>query len=517
MKNIFYYLTALLTGASGVLAFSPFDLWGFAYISLIGLLLVAKIPQKKTALWATFCWGLSFFSLGVNWLHVSIHQFGGASLIVSYLFVVILSAYLALYPVLFTYLIRRFHIEKLAMFPVIWTFTEFLRGWLLTGFPWLQFGYSQIDSPFAGLAPLFGVTGLTFFTMWASAVIASLLFALFKSPRSINLIVSHSLMLLVVAGLSYLASYKTYTQPQTERALTITLAQGNIEQNLKWDPQHLQNTLDIYWQQIYQHLGKSDLIILPESAFPITENNIAPLLMELQQTAQAKGTEIIIGTVYADRAIGKLFNSMIVLANAQQPYQLDNNPNRYNKHHLVPFGEYVPLEQLLRPLGTIFNLPMSAFQAGDRLQSPLSSKGFYFTPAICYEIILGEQVRQNLKKNTDFILTISNDAWFGNSIGPWQHLQMARMRALELGKPVIRATNTGITAFINAQGKIIAQAPQFKQTTLTQKLSPVTGTTPYALFGNKPLYILSFLILVSWGIGWLVERKIKNSINHKIR
>ncbi|TCJ97990.1 apolipoprotein N-acyltransferase [Volucribacter psittacicida] len=509
MKNIFYYLTALLTGAVGVLAFSPFDLWGFAYISLIGLLFVAKIPQKKTALWATFCWGISFFSLGVNWLHVSIHQFGGAPLIISYLLVIVLSAYLALYPVLFTYLIRRFNIEKLAMFPVIWTFTEFLRGWVLTGFPWLQFGYSQIDSPFSGLAPLFGVTGLTFFTMWASAVLLSLILALFKSPRSLHLIISHSLMLVIVAGLSYLAGQKIYTQPQHERSLTITLAQGNIEQNLKWDPKHLQNTLDIYWQQIYQHLGKSDVIILPESAFPITENHITPLLMELQHTAQAKGTEIIIGTVYADENIGKLFNSMIVLANSQQPYQLDNNPNRYNKHHLVPFGEYVPLEQLLRPLGSIFNLPMSAFQAGDKLQSPLTSKGYYFTPAICYEIILGEQVRNNLKKNTDFILTISNDAWFGNSIGPWQHLQMARMRALELGKPVIRATNTGITAFINAQGNIIAQAPQFEQTTLTHKLSPVTGTTPYALFGNRPLYILSLLLLVNWGVGRLVRIKLR--------
>lgn len=507
MRTIIYYLVALASGAIGVFAFSPFDIWAIAYVSLIGLLFISIIPAKKTALWASFIWGLSFFSIGVNWLHVSIHQFGGAPLIISYLLVILLSAYLALYPVLFTYLIRRFNIQKLAMFPVVWTLTEWLRAWVFTGFPWLQFGYSQIDSPFAAIAPIFGITGLTFFTMWASAVIFNSILVLIKPPRKINVVISNSLMLIVIAGLSIYLAKKDYTQPLEQRAVTITLAQGNIEQNLKWDPAYLQHTLDVYFQQIYQHLDDSDIIVLPEAAFPVLENNIAPLLIDLQQKAKAHNTEIIIGTVYRNPELAKLFNSIIVLGNENQPYNLAT-ANRYNKHHLVPFGEFVPLEKLLRPLGSVFNLPMSAFQAGKLRQSPLATHDYQFSPAICYEIIFGKQLQQNLTPTTDFILTISNDAWFGNSIGPWQHLQMARMRALELGKPVIRATNTGISVFINAQGKILAQAPQFEQTTLTYKIAPVTGRTPYAVFGNTPIYILCAILTALWLVGSWLRNKI---------
>ena len=183
MKNYLVYIIAILSGAAGVLAFSPFDLWGFAYFSLFGLIFIAKTPKKSTALWATFLWALTFFSIGVSWLHVSINQFGGSPLWLSYILVVLLSAYLSLYPVLFTWLVRRFQVESLVMFPVVWTFTEFLRGWVFTGFPWLQFGYTQIDSPFAGIAPIFGVEGVTFFVMWVSAVVFHTVLALWQTPK----------------------------------------------------------------------------------------------------------------------------------------------------------------------------------------------------------------------------------------------------------------------------------------------------------------------------------------------
>lgn len=511
MKKYLPYIIALISGASGVLAFSPFDLWGLAYLSLLGLLYVAKIPQKQTALGATFCWALSFFSIGVSWLHVSIHQFGGAPLIVSYLLVILLAAYLSLYPLLFTYLVRRFQVDSLIMFPVIWTFTEYLRGWVFTGFPWLQFGYTQIDSPFAGIAPIFGVEGLTFFVMWLSAVIFNTVFVLWQKSEKNKLLAVNITMLAIVGGLSAYSSGKQYTKEVTDKALTITLAQGNIEQNLKWDPEYLIRTLEIYQRLIIQHLGSSDIIILPESALPALENHLQPFFQTLQQAANAKGTEIITGTVYQDEKIGKLLNSIVVLGGSQHTYHADTAP-RYNKHHLVPFGEYVPLENLLRPLGTVFNLPMSAFQSGHKIQPPLFAKQRAFTSAICYEIILGAQLQQNLHPNTDFILTISNDAWFGDSIGPWQHLQMARMRALELGKPLVRSTNTGISVFIDAQGKIIAQAPQFSETTLTHSIAPTEGTTPYGLFGHIPLYILAFFFTLSRIAGYFIRRKLQSTL-----
>ncbi|PJG83515.1 apolipoprotein N-acyltransferase [Caviibacterium pharyngocola] len=510
MNAYLTYLVAALFGASGVLAFSPFDLWGFAYVSLFGLIWIAKNPRKKTALCGAFFWGVAFFSLGVSWLNVSIHQFGGAPLVVSYLLVVLLAAYLSLYPVLFAYFIQRFNVNGLIVFPILWTLTEFLRGWVFTGFPWLQFGYTQIDSPFAGIAPIFGVEGLTFFVMWASAVFFSLVSALFKRPRKFNVAIAHGLLLLIVGGLSSLSSSLNFVKEVEEKGLNITLAQGNIEQNLKWDPDYLYQTLDIYSRLIGQYLGKTDLIILPEAALPTLENHIQPFLEQLNQAAEQQSTEVIIGTVYRDEQQGKLLNSIIDLGDPAQPYQ-PNTPNRYSKSHLVPFGEYVPLENLLRPLGSVFNLPMSAFQAGDDIQPPFSAKARRFTPAICYEIIFGAQLQRNITPQTDFLLTISNDAWFGDSIGPWQHLQMARMRALEFGKPLIRATNTGISVFIDAKGRIIAQAPQFVETTLTQHIIPTQGKTPYAALGSAPLYLISAILILLRSLGALIKRRLLKS------
>lgn len=505
MKNLLIYLIALISGGVGVFAFSPFDYWAVAYLSLMGLLFVAKFAEKKTALLGSFLWGLSFFSIGVSWLHVSINQFGGAPLVVSYLLVLLLAAYLSLYPVLFTYLVQRFKVRSLVLFPVIWTFTEFLRGWIFTGFPWLQFGYTQIDSPFRGIAPIFGVQGLTFFTLWASAVILNVLSALRQKKWTILCV--NSMILVMVASLSIVVGKKSFVQSQPEKSLKITLAQGNIAQNLKWDQDYFDKTLQIYADLIRENLGKSDVIILPESAIPMLENRLLPLFQQWEIAAQKQGTELVIGTVYEEPSMNKLFNSIIVLGNPDDVYSL-GTANRYNKHHLVPFGEYVPLEGLLRPLGSVFNLPMSAFQSGEARQKTLQVKKHQFSPAICYEIIFGAQLQHNVAQGTDYILTVSNDAWFGDSIGPWQHLQMARMRALELGKPVIRATNTGISVFIDAQGKIVAQAPQFEATDLTYSIAPTTGKTPYTALGNAPLYLLSALFVLLHFIGALVRRKL---------
>lgn len=506
-------IISFMLGASGVLAFSPFDLWGMAYLSVGGLVFLATQNSRKTALYTSYCWALGFFVFGINWIHVSINLFGGVPLVLSYLAVLLLAAYLALYPLLFTYLVQRFQISSAVMFAIVWTFTEFLRGWVLTGFPWLQFGYSQIDSPFFGIAPLFGVQGLTFFVVWVSALLVSLIRVwLSVNHQRFALSVSAVVMLLMVGGVVvYLGQKADYRGKgdNSHNLLTVTLVQGNIEQNLKWDPNYFSHTIDTYQRLIAPHLGKSDLIILPEAAIPMLENQVPALFNTWQEAARQSGSELIVGTVYHNLSSDRFHNSVIVLGNPQQPYHLTTK-NRYNKHHLVPFGEYVPLESILRPLGSMFNLPMSNFQQGDYLQATLKAKGVELTAAICYEITLGSQLQQNLKqnKNTDFILTLSNDAWFGDSIGPWQHFQMARMRALENGKMVIRATNNGITAFIDSHGKVLQQAPQFIDTTLTAEIKNDGKTTPYAEFGDKPLYILSLLLLVFHSLSAFFRRKL---------
>lgn len=533
MPRFLIYLVAFLSGVIGVLAFSPFDYWWCAYLSVFSLLVSIQISsqnvkepfencpnncnkseqryqknrKKRTALWSAFFWGLGFFTFGLNWLNVSIHQFGGTPLWVSYGLVVLLAAYLSLFPVLFAWLIQKLDVRTPIIYPIVWLFTEWLRSWLFTGFPWLQFGYSQIDSPFFGIAPMFGVQGETFFVILISALFLQIFLAWFK--RESKPIAQTLINLLLTALLGSLAFYLgkvDYVKPDNSRALNITLVQGNIEQNLKWDPAYLMQTLDTYQRLITQHLDKTDLIILPEAALPALENQLQPFFQGLQYVSAQNHTPVMVGSIYLDESRNRLFNSIVVVGEENEPYDLLNS-QRYIKSHLVPFGEYVPIESILRPLGAVFNLPMSNFAAGEWAQKSLLVKSRTFLPAICYEIIFGEQLQKNWQVGTGYLLTLSNDAWFGSSIGPWQHLQMARMRALELGRPLIRATNTGITAFIDAKGRLVAQAPQFVETVLTHKISPTIGKTPYAVLGDKPLYWLSaILFALHFGTRWLRKR-----------
>jgi len=254
MKKYLTYLIALISGAIGVFAFAPFHYWALSYASLFGLIWVIKTPQKSTALLSAFLWGLSFFTFGVNWLHVSIHQFGEAPLAVSYFLVVLLAAYLSLYPLLFAYLVRRLQVQRAVMYPVLWTLTEFLRGWVFTGFPWLQFGYTQIDSLFAGIAPIFGVTGLTFLAMFLSAVAFNIVSALWNSPKKWNVVLANSLILVAIGGTASYTSKINYVKENPEKALNVSLVQGNIEQNLKWDPNYLYQTMENYGRLIGDNL-----------------------------------------------------------------------------------------------------------------------------------------------------------------------------------------------------------------------------------------------------------------------
>ncbi|WP_373818781.1 apolipoprotein N-acyltransferase [Glaesserella sp.] len=492
---------ALVSGGIGVLAYSPFDYWLVAFVSAAGLIWLATLEHKKTALWATLLWAISYFAIGVNWVQISMIQFGGVPEIVSYLAVLLLALYLALYPLLFAYTAQRFQLKNPWVLASIFIFTEYLREVVFTGFPWLQFGYSQIDSPFYGIAPILGVEGITFFVMVISGYVVQLCrqFAK-KSLKQTACIVQ----LIVVLAMAFGVQFIRFVETDAEKvAINISLVQGNIEQQMKWDPAYFRNTITTYEQLIAPLLGKSDVIILPESAIPAWENEIEPLLQQWQIAGQKMGSEIIIGTLYQRGQ--ELFNSAVVLGSVSSPYSLHQSP-RFNKYHLVPFGEYVPFGNLLDWMREMFILPIN-LSKGDYIQSPLVAGQRRFNMAICYEIIFGDQVQQNQKAHqADYLLTISNDAWFGASIGPWQHLQMARMRALELGKPLIRATNTGVTAFVDAFGQVILQAPQFEATSLTYTLQSTKGNTLFGEFGRWLIYGICWIILLLSGGIYLFRR-----------
>jgi apolipoprotein N-acyltransferase len=289
----------------------------------------------------------------------------------------------------------------------------------------------------------------------------------------------------------------------------VSMVQGNIEQTIRWVPEQDSPTMQKYLDLSSEHWN-ADLIIWPEAAIPKLEIAATAFLEFVDDKAAETNTALITGIVDVNYNTEKIYNNLISLGNDELsqntiPYAYGHK-NRFAKHHLLPIGEFVPFESILRTLAPIFDLPMSSFTRGSYVQANLLANGIKLAPAICFEIAFPNQIRANLNDDTDAIITVSNDAWFGNSHGPHQHLEIAQMRAKEFGLPVLRSTNTGVTAFVDHKGMISAIAPQFEDTVLTHDILLVTGTTPYRELGNLPAYVFFLVLFI---IGTLLQRKIK--------
>ena len=507
---------ALFSGTLAAFGFAPFEIWPLAILSCLGLLIsLQRCGTAKQAALTGWWYGVGFFGAGVSWVFVSIHQHGNAPIPLALLLTALFVGAMALLFALQGYLYRRY-ISSLPLgvllgFPALWVLAEGFRGWFLTGFPWLYMGYAPINSGLAGWAPITGVLGLSGF----SVLVASCLYLL---PRASN---SHKLAL----GLTALAPFLlgallqqiTWTEPSAQPPLRVALVQANIPQQLKWDARHRSRIIDEYLrlsQPLVQIADKAkqtkntELIIWPETAIPLLYDMAIQRLAPFEKILLENHAGLISGIPFRTPASSatatRFHNSIMGLGDAS---------GLYHKQRLVPFGEYVPLESWLRGLIDFFNLPMSNFSLGTAGQPPLllrrtayngvysgdnnpsdSSYQIRISAYICYEIAYPDLVANNARES-ELLLTISNDSWFGDSLAPHQHLQMARMRALETGRYLIRSTNNGISALIDARGKLLRQGPQFVTDILQGEVQPMQGLTPFIRFGSIPILSICALLL----------------------
>ncbi len=475
---------AFVLGAASVLGFAPFYFFPLPIVTLALLVyLWNQLEQRLAAFLVGFAFGLGFFGFGTSWVYVSLHDFGAMPVWLAGIATLLFCAILALYPALagaFLAPIKTSPLSKqLLVFPALWVLLEWIRSWLFTGFPWLALGYSQApSSSLAGYAPLLGVFGVSFFCALSAGLLSLMVVERTLRRRCAFLLVA---LWLMGFGLKQI----DWTQP-SGTALEVSLLQGNIPQEIKWREDQLVNTLETYRRLVDESTGQ--LILLPETAFPLFYHHVPKIYLE-KFTAHAKknGGDLLIGL--PERTDNNhYYNS--VLSFGSSPTQI------YRKSHLVPFGEFIPLRPVFGWLLDVLQIPLLDFSRGNPEQRPLKVAGQRVAVNICYEDAFGEEVISQLPQAT-LLANFSNDAWFGKSMAPMQHLQISQMRALETGRYMLRATNTGVTAVINPRGKVLSQLPLFTTATLQHEVRGYTGATPYVLWGNYAVLLLCLLAIAA--------------------
>jgi apolipoprotein N-acyltransferase len=479
-------LAAFGLGALAVLGYAPFYLYPIPILTLAGLFMLwHKAESPKQIFQLGYFYGLGLFGAGVSWIYVSLHDFGGMPMPAAVFATAAYCAFLALFPATAGWVSARFvHLRAYAM-PFAWVLMEWVLNWIFTGFPWMTLGYSQVPySPLAGLAPIVGVFGISLAAAASAAIVAGLLGGASRRP----LLIALFSFWVGGSGLKQIAWSTPVGAP-----VTVSLLQGNVSQDMKWQPEEIRNTLRTYLSLARQY--PAQLVVLPETALPLLWHQVPQdYLQALAEPAKALGGDTLVG---APEAVGdEYFNSMFSVGNA--PTQ------KYSKFHLVPFGEFIPFKAAL---GWIYNdllhIPLSDLSSGPKYQQPLAIAGQKVAVNICYEDVFGEEIIRQLPAAT-LLVNASNDAWYGRSLAAHQHLQISQTRAMETARMMLRATNTGATAIVAPDGMIVAEAPHFTTTALTGMAQGYTGTTPYVRFGNWPAVTL---IVLAFGLLWGRKKK----------
>ena len=485
---------ALIAGALMPLAFAPLGWFPIAMVAPALLFLLWRNASGARAAWRGFLFGFGLFGVGVSWVYVSLHNHGNMPAPMAGLAVVLFAAGLALFPAAVGGLQARFAAApvglRLALIvPALWVLFEWIRGWFLTGFPWLNLGYSHVDTPLAGWAPWLGVYGVSF----AVAVSAGLLAAAWADPAWRWRL--HVPVLVCAWLVGWLAGQPGWVQPIGE-PLRVALVQANVPLAIKWRPEFRQSIVDSY-VELSARASDVDLVVWPEAAVPGYFDQIAPQLTpRLQRLRGDASTDFLIGAIERDANASSYYNSV---------FAFGGSGGSYRKQHLVPFGEFLPLPGVLQWLLDYLHIPMSNFSRGGADQTLLRAAGHAIGVSVCYEDAFGEEVIGALPQAT-LLVNVSEDSWFGNSLAPHQRLQMARMRALEAGRPMLRAANTGPSVIIDHRGAVQQRSPQFAAYTLVGEVQPTEGVTPYVRFGNTPIVTALLVLLVGFGTAFRTRR-----------
>jgi apolipoprotein N-acyltransferase len=498
LKNWRGEVAVLFFGMLMPLSFAPFDLFPIIFLSIAALFYICDNTENLRRVFLRgYIFGLGYFGLGVSWVSISMVRFGGMSLPLSIALTTLLVLFLSLYMAGIVYLGKKFlpsassRARLLLVYPSMLVLLEWVRGWLFTGFPWIDIGYSQVLSPLSGLMPILGVYGVSLAVAVCSGCLVMMIYAQGKKLANVGLFL---VGLLALSGLLMLVEW---SEP-IGKPIKVSLIQGNIPQELKWIPQQRQPTIDLYTRLTREHWD-SDIIIWPETSLPAYYHQAEDFLKQLAKEAHKNNTSMLIGlpSVKFTNGEREYFNSAVVLN--------DSDIQFYNKYHLVPFGEFIPLKWLLGDFLAFMRIPMANFSRSEEHQPVVSMSGLKGSVSICYEDVFGEEVINGLPE-ANFLINISNDAWFGDSLAPHQHLQKAQVRALETARPMLRATNNGISAVIDHKANILATSPQFKQDVLSVDFQPMQGSTPYAILGNYSILLLiGIMLFAAW----------RNEIAHK--
>ena len=488
-------LLAFALGAATTFAFAPFGWSLLVPILILPLLYICLTAAPRDAAGHAFWYGFGLFLTGTYWIYISVHVFGQAPLWIALLLMVGLALLMATIMAVGGWLTSRLSLGEpwllVLVGPAAWVLVEWVRSWILTGFPWMALGYAQIDSVLAGWAPVLGVYGVSFMLVLSTAAVIAAFMAATARGRIIGIAV---VLLPWIVG--SMLTFVDWTKPDG-RALRATILQAGVSQDKKWDRDQLLPIME-YYHSTTLSVADSDIVLWPEVAIPALSDQVESFIARVESDARMSGQSVLFGILERsfDRSVdGRIYNSVMLIGGDER--------QSYRKRHLVPFGEYFPVPPSVREWMRMRNLPHSDLAKGAAVQPLLTTaNGTRFGVAICYEDAYGAEQLYALP-DAGVLINVSNDAWFGDSIAPHQHLDIARMRSLEFGRPALRSTNTGISAFIAADGELLQTGKQFEPELMTANIQPRSGLTPYAGAGNWPILGLSLAIL---GLFWIRNR-----------